>query len=454
MIFDTLVAGTVVTPLAVIPDGWVAISEGRIAAIGGGRPPASRQLHDTQGAWILPGGIDAQTHAGSYWGLDGILSTSRAAVAGGVTTMVDMPFDTPAPLSTMALLEAKRDAIVRDAVCDIALYGTVAPGQDVDQMAPLAAAGVCAFKISVCESHPTRFPRISAAQQLAILREAVRLGLPVGVHNEDQEIVRACTAHVRSAGLSPNPLLSHDACRPEEAELAATALFAELAAAVGGHAHIVHVSTPRGFDLLARYRRDGHATTGEICVHYLVFDPLLCGIEYGARLKVNPPLRPGVREALWQRVAAGEVTCISSDHSTMSLANKQAGSFFDAGPGMPGLQTMIPAFFTGAQARGLDAPRLVAALFGEKPAKLFGLWPRKGGIVIGADADLLVLQAGDVVHDSHGAQDRVGWSPYDGMRFSVRVAATFVRGNLAWDGADVQVAAGSGRFVERRPTPR
>jgi allantoinase len=452
MMFDSLVTGTVVTPGDVITDGWVAIDGGRISAIGTGLRPAARRLHDGQGAWILPGGIDAQTHAGSYWGLDGIRPTSRAAVAGGVTTMVDMPFDTPAPLTTLALLQAKRDAIERDAVCDIALYGTVAPGQDTSAMAPLAAAGVCAFKISVCESHPTRFPRIPSDQQLEILRQAAVLGLPVGLHNEDQEIVRASTARVRSEGLGRNPLLSHDACRPEAAELAATALFTELAGLVTAHAHIVHVSTPRGFDLLARQRHAGHHATGEICVHYLIFDPQECGEAQGARLKVNPPLRPGVREALWTRVAAGEVTCISSDHSTMSLENKAAGSFFDAGPGMPGLETMIPAFFTGAETRGLDAPRLVAAHFSEKPAKLFGLWPRKGGITVGADADLLLLEPGSFVHDSRGAQDQVGWSPYDGMRFGVRVAGTFVRGQLVWNGHEVLAEPGSGRFVPRRPS--
>ena len=398
----------------------------------------------------MPGGIDAQSHAGSYWGLPGLAPTTRAAAAGGVTTIVDMPFDTPTPLNTMELFHAKREAVERLAVCDVALYATVAPGQTTDAMEPLAEAGVCGFKISVCESHPTRFPRIPADQQWAILQKAAQLGLPVGLHNEDQEVVRACTALVRQQGLDRNPLLSHDRCRPEAAELAATAGFITLAEAAGAHAHIVHISTPRGFDLLRRQPAGERRATGEICIHYLIFDPLLSGEEFGAKLKVNPPLRPGARERLWERAAAGEVTCVSSDHSTMSLANKESGPFFDAGPGMPGLQAMIPAFFTGAQTRGLDAPRLTARLFSEQPAKLFGLWPRKGGLVAGADADIMVLQPDAVVYGSAEAQDEVGWSPYEGMRFNVRVAATFVRGEMVWDGRRIVAAAGFGRFVGRK----
>ncbi|RVA08446.1 dihydroorotase, partial [Mesorhizobium sp. M7D.F.Ca.US.004.03.1.1] len=115
-----------------------------------------------------------------------------------------------------------------------------------------------------------------------------------------------------------NTLEAHSASRPEAAELAATVLFLELAALAKAHAHIVHISTPRGFELVERYSREGNLATGEICMHYLTFDPDIHGKEFGARLKVNPPIRSGGREALWDQIKAGRVTCISSDHSTMS----------------------------------------------------------------------------------------------------------------------------------------
>ena len=402
MTHDLVLIGTIVTPHAALARGWIAVDGETITALGADAPPDARSVHDYGDAWILPGGIDAQTHAGSYRGLPGLEPTSRAAVCGGITTMVEMPFDHPTPLNSMDLFAAKVAAIRTLSYSDVALYGTLAPHQPTDVMAPLAEAGVCGFKISVCESHPTRFPRIPADQQFAMLQEAARLGLPVGIHNEDQEIVRDATARVRAAGTAT--LKDHSDCRPVAAELAATALFLELAAVAGAHAHIVHVSTPRGFDLVARYAQEGHKATGEICMHYLVFDPAIDGERLGARIKVNPPIRPGGREALWAQIAAGRVTCVSSDHSTMSLENKLAGSIFEAGPGVPGIETLMPALFTGLRAHGLDAPAMMASLMAEGPAKLFGLWPRKGAIAPGADADFAVLDApGRAVRFRQGA---------------------------------------------------
>jgi allantoinase len=318
-------------------------------------------------------------------------------------------------------------------------------------MYKLAAAGVCAFKISVCESHPVRFPRIPADQQFAMLQACAELGLPLGIHNEDQEIVRYNTQRMRATG--KESLQVHSASRPEAAELAATALFLELAAVAAAQAHIVHISTPRGFELIESYRRGGHRATGEICVHYLLFDPDIDGERLGALIKVNPPIRPGGRELLWKQIRDDNVHCISSDHSTMSLENKLGGSIFDAGPGVPGIESLMPAFFTGVEAHNMDAPAAVARFMSEKPAKLFGLWPKKGAIAVGSDADLAVLQAGSFVYDSSKAHDSVNWSPYDGMSFSAKVVSTFVRGHHVWNGADVIGQKELGQFVPRQQSP-
>ncbi|RVA15847.1 dihydroorotase, partial [Mesorhizobium sp. M7D.F.Ca.US.004.03.1.1] len=190
MSYDRAIRGNIVTPEGVMIDGWLAVSGDTIQALGQGAPPDAVRTHDFSGCWVVPGGIDAQTHAGSYWGLAGLEPTSRAAACGGITTMVEMPFDNPTPLSTMELFRAKVQAVESLSYCDVALYGTLAPGQPTDVMHDLSEAGVCAFKISVCESHPVRFPRIPAEQQHAMLQVAAELGLPVGIHNEDQEIVR------------------------------------------------------------------------------------------------------------------------------------------------------------------------------------------------------------------------------------------------------------------------
>jgi allantoinase len=166
-------------------------------------------------------------------------------------------------------------------------------------------------------------------------------------------------------------------------------------------------------------------------------------------MKVNPPIRPGQIEALWRAVADGRVAFVSSDHSSWPIDNKFTPSIFEAGAGVPGLETLLPAFFTGAADRGLPAARLTAAYLSARPAKFFGLWPRKGAIVPGADADLTVFSPGPMQWDSRAAHDDLNWSPFDGLTFAGRVTRTYVDGRLAWDGHDIVNAPGAGQYVRR-----
>jgi allantoinase len=448
-VYDRVVRGNLVTIAGRLNDGWLAIADGRIAAIGQGESPAAAAVSDFRGQWVLPGAIDGQTHAGSYRGLAGIESTTRSAVAGGVTTIVDMPYDNPEPLTGLAQLEAKVEAVESLSYCDVALYGTLAKGQPATDLTALAKAGIAALKISAFESHPVRFPRIPAGQTLDILEAAADTDLPVGLHNEDQEIVLARIE--RAKGLGHNGIGWHSPSRPPAAELAATAAFLELGAVTGAHAHIVHISLPRGFALVERYRQEGARATAELCVHYLAFDPDSDGDRLGAKLKVNPPIRPGMREKLWQEFDAGRVAFVSSDHSSWPIDNKLTNSIFEAGAGVPGLETLVPAFYSGLAARSDSAFEQVAAYLAERPAKFFGLWPRKGALAVGVDADLMVLEEGAFVHDSRHAHDDLNWSPFDGREFAVRVAGTFVRGVPVFNGSGVVGRPGLGRFVRRQP---
>lgn len=447
MSVDLVVRGTVVTPDATLKNGWVAMEGGTIHSVGTEEAPAATETHDAGDAYILPGIIDGQTHAGSYLGLPGIEPTTRSAIAGGVTTLVDMPYDNPEPLSSRAQFSAKVEAIQRYAHANVALYGTIMPGQTLDEVSQLAECGVIGFKISAFESSPTRFPRIDAAMTLNLLEALAATHLPLGLHNEDQEIVRARVARARAAG--SNGIAAHSPSRPPAAELASTAHFLELAASAGAHAHIVHISVPRGFQLVNHYARDGYRATGELCVHYLWFDPERDGEELGARMKVNPPIRPGQIDALWQELIEGRIAFVSSDHSSWPIDNKFTDSIFDAGAGVPGMETLLPAFFTVAKAHGADAARMTADYLCERPAKFFGLWPHKGALRAGADADIAIFEEMETVWDSSKAEDGLRWSPYDGRRFAGRVARTYLDGRLAYDGRSIVNKPGAGRFVGR-----
>jgi allantoinase len=443
---DHVIRGTIVTPTGPIENGWLAIREGKIAAIGEDQAPPAAATHDAGAAYVIPGIIDGQTHAGSYGGLTGIGSTTRSAVAGGITTIVDMPYDNPAPLNTIERLEEKKAAVAAHAHANVALYGTVMPGQDMASVQPLIDAGVVAFKISGFESSPTRFPRIAADQLLDLFEALAPTAVPLGIHNEDQEIVRARIARAKAAG--QNGIEAHSSSRPLAAEQASTAHFLELGALSGAHAHIVHLTSARGFHLVENYRRDGFRSTGELCVHYLCFDPAVDN-ALGARMKVNPPIRPGQIEALWAEVVAGRVAFVSSDHSSWPIDNKFTPSIFDAGAGVPGLETLLPAFYTGAAQRQLDALRLTVEQLAERPAKFFGLWPEKGVLQPGADADIAILSLEPQVWDESKAHDELNWSPFHGRQFDCRVARTYVGGTLAWDGQSVVNQPGDGKYAPR-----
>lgn len=449
MSYDLVVKGRCVLPNGIQDDCWIAVKGGIVAAIGQFDPPPAVGLIDVGRDFVVPGLVDGQTHATSYKGLKGFEPTTRSALAGGITTIVDMPYDNPDPLNTSDRLAAKIEAIQSCSHCDVALYATVAPGQGVAEMAALAQAGVCAFKISSIESHPVRFPRLPADETLEILKASVPLGLPVSLHNEDQEIVRASIARHREAGLTAPR--HHEPSRPEVAELSATAQFLELGLATGAHTHIVHISTPKGFAMVRDYAARGARATGEICVHYLHFDNDRDIDRLGARMKVSPPLRSGYIDALWQAVEADEVSFISSDHSSWPVDNKLTASIFDAGAGIPGLETLGPSFYTDAEGRfGAEAAIIrLAEHMSRRPAAFFGLWPRKGEIRVGADADLVVLRRGDHRFAASRTHDGLNWSPYDGETFSISVATTIRRGEVVFEQGLIVSTAGSGRFIPR-----
>lgn len=450
MTYDLTLSGTVVLPDGPVENAWVAVRSGTIAAIGTGQAPEAAEHFDAGSDLIIPGVIDGQTHACSYGGLPGIRSTTRSAIAGGVTTIVDMPYDNPAPLNCRARLDEKVAAIEAHAHANVALYGTIMPGQTTEDLAPLIDAGVVAFKISTFESSPTRFPRISSDQIFETFNALAETTIPLGVHNEDQEIVRAYIAAAKLDGR--DGIAAHSASRPPAAELAATAQFLELGAAADAHAHIVHLTTARGFQLVDNYVSDGYRATGELCVHYLWFDPDRDGAELGAKMKVNPPIRPGQIDALWEEIMAGRVAFVSSDHSSWPIDNKFTPSIFEAGAGVPGLETLLPAFYTAAEARDLDAAVVTVEQLCERPAKFFGLWPRKGAIRLGGDADLTILKQESQVWDSSRSHDELNWSPFDGRRFSVQVARTYLAGQLAFDGDTITNLPGSGQYVRRGAT--
>lgn len=450
MTFDLVVRGDLVLPDRVLDNGYLGIRDGRIAAVGVDAPPAANQTVDATGKLIFPGVIDGQVHAGSAEGIEGLGDASVAAAAGGVTTIVDMPFDEPKPVKTLERLNAKVEAIDRLAVVDVALYGAPQKGAGTDGIAELAEAGVCAFKVSTYEYHPVRFPGYNAGELLELFPVIRETGLSVAFHNEDPHVVQHLTDKLRAE--QRNAPESHGASRPPVAELIANVGVFEIARVTGVRCHIVHSSLARGFDHVKRYRADGVRVSAETCVQYLVFDEDDV-LREGARLKQNPPIRPAAEKAaLWDKVIADEVDFVSSDHVSWPMSRKSDPDFFKNGSGVPGLETLFHALYTGMVTdRGLSATR-VAALLSERPARHFGLYPRKGALIPGADADFAIVERTPWTFDAAAMASKLGWSPYDGMTFGARVGATYVRGRLVYENGRVIGPAGGGQFI--RPVGR
>lgn len=442
--FDLIIRGNIVLPDEVLTAGYVAVSQGKIVRIDSGNPPAGERVFDARGMWVLPGIIDGHVHSGSQAGREGISGATKAAAAGGVTTIADMPYDDPQPITNVDLFKKKVAVVNREATVDVALYGTMIKENGVAEIPAMIAAGVCAFKFSTYETHPQRFPRISPQDLLEAFKIAGQANIACHVHCEDQEIVSKLMADLSATGC--NEPKCHGASRPPISESVAIAEVYELGMASEGRVHAVHCSVGRGIELCETYRKQGLKASVETCVHYLT----LCEEDLeriGTKAKVNPPLRSREEvEKLWEHLTAGRINFVTSDHVPWGLERKGNQDFLKNASGFPGLESLLPAFYTGCVKHNLPITT-VACHLAEQPARHFGLFPQKGILRVGADADITLFEGGEFIFDAANTQTEAKWSPFEGAKFDGRVAATFVRGQQVWNGNEISGKPGYGRFV-------
>ena len=297
-------------------------------------------------------------HTSSSTGWPGIETATKSAAAGGVTTCVDMPYDVPRPVTDAAILADKIGWVERTAHVDMALYGTITKTGGVGAIPGLAAGGISAFKLSTYEYDAVRFPRIDHPTMLAAFREIAKTGLPVAIHNEDQELVEMLTAQARAAGrIEP---IMHCRTRPPLAETMADLEIFEMALETGAHVHIAHSSLARGFEIAETFRGMGAQTTGEACIQYLCMteDDI---VRLGGKGKCNPPFRTADEvERMWQCLTAGKIAYVSTDHAPWPIERKTLPDIFANGAGLTGMQSFAPLMFSL-----LDGARAVADADGD-----------------------------------------------------------------------------------------
>jgi len=443
---NLVLQGDIVLPDRVL-SGHLAIKGEKIVSLGEGSGPAAKVTETFKNCLLFPGIVDGQVHAGSCEGFPGLQDATRAAAAGGVTTIIDMPFDDPIPINTLDLFNQKVEAVQRYATVDVGLYVTARKDGNYRMLRELVEAGALSIKLSTYEYHPVRFPRFDTGEMLEIFLEASQLGVPVAFHNEDQDLVGRLMA--RAAAQGKKGMEIHGAGRAPIAELVADAQVLELAANTGVRCHIVHSTVAAGNQIARYYREQGAKISVETCVHYLVFNDH-DALRQGAFLKLNPPLRSETeRLALWDSLAAGEIDFVSTDHVAWPISRKSDPDMAKNGSGIPGLETLLPAFYTAAVRDHGFAPEFLARMIAENPARHFGLYPRKGVLAPGADADIAVLRLGECEFAAGRMASAIKWSPYAGMKMAGEVAATYLRGRKVYENRELLAPAGTGRVLRR-----
>jgi allantoinase len=405
------------------------------------RSPGVR-LMDVGRLVVLPGLVDTHVHINepgrTEW--EGFETATRAAAAGGVTTLVDMPLNSIPPTTTRAGLDAKRQAAEGRCHVDVGFWGGVVPGNAGD-LAPLARAGVLGFKCFLSPSGVEEFAHVGEADLREALPILATLGLPLLVHAE----LPSCL--FEPCG-NPRSYATWLTARPPEAEHAAIDLLIALAREFHVHIHIVHLAAATALPAIAAARQAGVPITVETCPHYLVFAAE--EIQDGATaLKCAPPIRGRAHgERLWQALAAGQIDLVATDHSPApaNLKHQDTGDFLRAWGGIASLQLGLSAVWTGARRRGVSIEH-VARWMAEHPARLARLQHRKGTIEIGHDADLVVWDPdATTTVDAATLFHRHPVTPYHGARLHGRVQTTLVRGEVVFDEGECRGRA-SGRLI-------
>ncbi|MEO9176382.1 MAG: amidohydrolase family protein [Gaiellales bacterium] len=427
-----IVGGRIVTPDGVV-DGDLIVREGKIAAIsarGVGRGP---DAIDASGCLVLPGGVDPHCHA-----LVELEAAAVSAAHGGTTTLLTFTLPEPGEQPLAALVRA-RDACVPRSLVDVGVHASYFDPRDVTPalLARLQQEGATGAQVFL--AFPELGLKFDDGQLYRVLRDAATLGLPVQVQCENGALVDALTDELIAAGeTAPR---AYPRSRPGAVEDEAVARTLTIAAIACAPAYLVHLSTAVAVELARVAIGAGAPITVEACTHHLLLDASAYERADAARFIVGPPLRPAADvDALWEAIADGTVAAVGSDHSHMPdpAARPAPTSFVGAPMGLPGLELRLPLVLSEGLRRGVPIEMLVAVL-ASGPARSFGIYPQKGALAVGSDADIVVWDpgvAGTVrATDLH---DGLGHTPYEGLPLAGAVRLTVLRGVvIVRDGARV-----------------
>ncbi|WP_260695620.1 MULTISPECIES: allantoinase AllB [unclassified Streptomyces] len=423
----------------------VAVSGGKITAVlaHDAEVPAGARLEDFGDDVLLPGLVDTHVHVNdpgrTEW--EGFWTATRAAAAGGITTLVDMPLNSLPPTTTVDHLRIKKDVARSKAHIDVGFWGGALPG-NVKDLRPLHDTGVFGFKAFLSPSGVDEFPELDQEQLALSLAEIAGFDGLLIVHAEDPHHLAAAP---QKSGQRYADFL---ASRPRDAEDTAIANLIGQAKRLNARVHVLHLSSSDALPLIAAAKAEGVRVTVETCPHYLTLTAE--EVPDGAsEFKCCPPIREAAnQDLLWQALADGTIDCVVTDHSP-STADLKTDDFATAWGGISGLQLSLSAVWTAARARGYGLEDVVRWM-SSRTAGLVGLDDRKGAIAVGLDADFAVLAPDETFTvDPAALQHRNRVTAYAGRTLHGVVRSTWLRGErIVTDG---QFADPRGQLLSRRP---
>ena len=443
--------GTVVSSKG-IRHADVLVSGEKIVAVGR-RLTADAQEIDVSGKLIFPGFIDAHTHfdleVSDTVTADNFDTGSKSAVAGGVTTIVDFATQNKGETLSDALNNWHIKAFANSS-CDYAFHMAVSYWRE-DIRAELPAMfeqGVTSFKVYMIYDAM----ELNDREIYEIMTELKKYGGIVGCHCENSGIIGKLREEAISRG--DTAPANHPKTRPDYTEAEAVRRFLTIAKAADAPCIVVHLSTAEGYQEVIRARKNGVKVYAETCPQYLLLDDSVYSAPFDKSSKYicSPPLRKSEdNRALWEALKHNQLNTISTDHCSFTLEQKRAGKddFTKIPNGMPGVETRAVLMYTyGVKKRRISLQQMCAYL-SENPARLYGMYPKKGAVKAGSDADIVIFdpkQSG-VISAAKG-HSACGYDPYEGVKTVGRIDKVFLRGRLVYSGGEV-VLEHSGRYIAR-----
>jgi dihydropyrimidinase len=436
--------------------GQIGIKDGKIAALRTQWSSArlqGRRTIDAEGKMVLPGAIDVHVHmdtrAGRIRTADDFASGSVAGAFGGVTTMIDFAVQAKGK-SLIDAIERRRDRAEGRAAIDFGLHAAITDWSEKTRREMKAAAkrGVTSFKLFM--TYEDRGWMADDGVLYECLEEAAALGALVGVHAENPRLIAAFTRRAVKSGKRGAVL--HGLSRPNLTESEAVARAIHLASACLAKIYIFHMSTGEACKVVEQWTKKGYPVYAETCPQYLVLNDGCYARADGHLYATCPPVRkPADQAYLWEAIERKTIDVVATDHCSFTRAQKATwrGDFRRIPCGLPGIETMVPLLVTKGLGKQISLRTLVDAV-ATNPAKIFGLYPRKGTIRVGSDADVMIIDpAREVTVSSGTLHMKSDYSPYAGMRLKGFPAVTILRGEIIQQDGRFVGRPGGGKFIKR-----